>query len=47
MVKFYILDKSGREIKHDYDLEIVLAELTTISNSNILFCSCYRPPANH
>jgi hypothetical protein len=38
------LFKSVREIKHDHNLEIVLVELTTISNSNILICSCYRPP---
>ena len=36
--------KSLREIKHDYDLKIVLVELTTISDSNILICSWYRPP---
>ena len=35
--------KSVREIKHDYALKIVLVELTTISDSNILICSCYRP----
>lgn len=26
------------------DIEIVSAELTTISDQKILFCSCYRPP---
>ena len=35
--------KSAREIKHDYDLDIVLVELTTISYSSILICSCCRP----
>ena len=38
------LFKSVREIKHGHDLEIVLVELTTISHTNILIGSCYRPP---
>ena len=38
------LFKTVREIKHDQNLEIVLVELTTISDSKILICSCYRPP---
>ena len=38
------LFKTVREIKHDQNLEIVLVELTTISDSNIVICSCYRPP---
>ena len=36
--------KSGREINHNHDLEISVAELTTSSNMNLLICSCYRPP---
>ena len=38
------LFKSVREIKHNYNLEIVLAELTNFSDTNILVGSCYRPP---
>ncbi len=38
------LFKSIRQIKHKYDLEIVLAEITTLSDTKVLFCSCYRPP---
>ena len=36
--------KSVREIEHDYDLEVILVQLTTVSNGEILICSCYRPP---
>ena len=38
--------KSVREVKHNHDQEIILAEITTPSNSNmkLLPCSCYRPP---
>ena len=36
--------KSVREINHNHDLEISVAELTTSSNMNLLICSCYRPP---
>ncbi len=38
------LFKSIRQIKHKYDLEIVQAEITTLSDTKVLFCSCYRPP---
>ena len=40
------LFKSVREIKHSHNLEIVLVQLTTVSDSKILICSCYRLP-NH
>ncbi len=36
--------KSVREVEHNYDLEIILAEITTFSNMKLLLCSCYRPP---
>ena len=36
--------KSIREIEHNYNLEVVLAELTTFMDSKISICSCYRPP---
>ncbi len=36
--------KSVREVEHNYDLEIILAEITTLSNMKLLLCSCYRPP---
>ena len=36
--------KSVREIKHSHNLEFVLVELKTVSDSNFLICSCYRPP---
>ena len=36
--------KSIREIEHNYNLEVVLAELTTFMDSKIIICSCYRPP---
>ena len=36
--------KSVREINHNHDLEISVAELTTSSSMNLLICSCYRPP---
>ena len=36
--------KSIREIEHNYNLEVVLAELTTLMDSKIIICSCYRPP---
>ena len=32
------------EIKHNYDLEIILAEITTTTNMKIILGSCYRPP---
>ena len=32
------------EFKHNYDLEIILAEITTTTNVKIILCSCYRPP---
>ena len=38
------LFKSVREIKHNYNLEIALLELTTMSDMNVLVGSCYRPP---
>ena len=38
------LFKSVREIKHNYNLEIALIELTTMSDMNVLVGSCYRPP---
>ena len=37
------LFKSVREIKHNYNLEIALVELTTMSDMNVLVGSCYRP----
>ena len=36
--------KSVREFKHSYDLEVILVQLTTVSNGETLICSCYRPP---
>ena len=36
--------KSVREIKHSHNLEFVLVELKTVSDSIFLICSCYRPP---
>ena len=36
--------KSVREIEHNHDLEIAVAEVTTSSNMKMLVCSCYRPP---
>jgi exonuclease III len=36
--------KSVHEIKHNYDLEIILAEITTATNMKIILGSCYRPP---
>lgn len=36
--------KSVREIEHNHDLEIAVAEITTSSNMKMLICSCYRPP---
>ena len=38
------LFKSVREIKHNYNLEIALVELTTMSDMNVLVGSCYRLP---
>ena len=37
-------EQTIREIKHNYDLEFILVQLTTMSNCEILICSCYRPP---
>ena len=34
--------KSMREVKHNHDIEIVLAEITTLSNMKLLLCSCYH-----
>ena len=36
--------KSVREIEHNHDLEIAVAEITTSSNMKMLVCSCYPPP---
>ncbi len=36
--------KTIRKIEHNYDLEFILVQLTTLSNLEILLCSCYRPP---
>ena len=36
--------KTIRKIAHNYDLEFILVQLTTMSNCEILICSCYRPP---
>ena len=36
--------KSVREVEDNYDLEIIVAEITTLSNMKLLLCSCYRPP---
>jgi exonuclease III len=36
--------KSVHEIKRNYDLEIILAEITTATNMKIILGSCYRPP---
>ena len=36
--------KSVREVKHNHDLEIILAEIKTLLNMKLLLCSCYRPP---
>ena len=38
------LFKSVREINHNYNLEITLVELTTMSDTNVLVGSCYRSP---
>ena len=38
------LFKTIRKIEHNYDLEFILVQLTTMSNCEILICSCYRPP---
>ncbi|XP_028419259.1 uncharacterized protein LOC114545074, partial [Dendronephthya gigantea] len=35
---------SVREIKHNHDLEIAMAEVTTAKDIKMLICSCYRPP---
>jgi hypothetical protein len=36
--------KSVREIEHNHDLEIAMAEITTAKDMKLLICSCYRPP---
>ena len=36
--------KQVREIKHNHDLEIAMAEITTVKDMKMLICSCYRPP---
>ena len=36
--------KSVREIKHNHDLGIAMAEITTAKDMKIVICSCYRPP---
>jgi hypothetical protein len=36
--------KSVREIKHNYNIEVTVAELTTASDMKLLVASCYRPP---
>ena len=36
--------KSIREIKTDGNLEIVIIDILTDSNSHLIVCSCYRPP---
>ena len=36
--------KSVREIEHNHDLEIAMAEITTAKDMELLICSCYRPP---
>ena len=38
------LFKTICKIEHNYDLEFILVQLTTMSNCEILICSCYRPP---
>ena len=35
---------SVREIEHNHDLEIAMAEITTAKNMKLLICSYYRPP---
>ena len=42
LIHYLWVNKSAREIKHN--LEIVLVELTTMSDTNIAVGSCYRPP---
>ena len=36
--------KSVREIKHSYDLKVILVQLKIVLNAEILICSCYRRP---
>ena len=36
--------KQVREIKHNHDLEIAMAEITTAKDIKMLICPCYRPP---
>ena len=36
--------KNIREIKADCNLEIVIVDVLTDSNTHLIVCSCYRPP---
>jgi hypothetical protein len=36
--------KSAHEIEHYHDLEIAMAEITTVKDMKFLICSYYRPP---
>ena len=36
--------KCVRKVKHDYNLEITLAEIITATNMKVLLGTCYRPP---
>ena len=43
-IKSASFNKSVREVKHNCDIEVTVAELTTALNVKLLVASCYRPP---